>query len=141
MKVVINRCYGGFGLSPLALKRIAERRGHEIYFFKNEYPERKYIPLTLKEAEKHWLVFAFKIPDPNSLSREELNNRWKELFIGGSYIERDDPDLVSVVQELGEKANGRYAKLTIIEIPDGVDYFIDEYDGMESIHENHRSWG
>lgn len=141
MKVVINKCFGGFGLSPLALTKIAERRGHEIYFFKDKYPEGKFIPLTQEEAEKHWLVFAFKIPDPNSLSREELYNKWKDLVIDDSYIKRDDPDLVLVVQELGEKANGQHAKLTIIEIPDGVDYFIDEYDGMEFIHENHRSWG
>ena len=39
-----------------------------------------------------------------------------------------------------EKANGSCSSLTIIEIPDDIQYTIDEYDGMESVHEDHRSW-
>jgi hypothetical protein len=48
--------------------------------------------------------------------------------------------LVQVVEELGKEANGNYAKLEIIEIPDDVDWEIDEYDGMEHIAEKHRTW-
>ena len=56
-------------------------------------------------------------------------------------IERDDPVLVQVVEELGsETASGNYAKLKVVEIPDGVVYEIQDYDGQESIHETHRSW-
>lgn len=63
----------------------------------------------------------------------------------GRKLERHDPLLVQVVEELGpdkhrEGASGRCAQLHIVEIPDGVQYEIDEYDGMESIHEIHRSW-
>ncbi len=32
------------------------------------------------------------------------------------------------------------SKLQIVSIPDGVSFYIDDYDGMESIHEDHRSW-
>lgn len=31
-KVVVNSCYGGFGLSDKAMKLLAERKGHPIYF-------------------------------------------------------------------------------------------------------------
>ena len=55
-------------------------------------------------------------------------------------IERHDPILVEVVQELGDKANGRCAELDVIEIPDGVDYEVEEYDGKEWIAEVHRTW-
>ncbi len=55
-------------------------------------------------------------------------------------VPRDDPALAQAVEELGEKANGTYAKLEVVEIPDGTKYEIDEYDGQESIHEVHRSW-
>jgi hypothetical protein len=44
------------------------------------------------------------------------------------------------VQELGEKANDRFSKLKIVEIPDDVQWEIQEYDGWEHIAENHRTW-
>lgn len=46
-------------------------------------------------------------------------------------IERHDPILVQVVEEMGRKANGNYANLVVEEV-DGP-YRIDDYDGMESI--------
>jgi hypothetical protein len=58
----------------------------------------------------------------------------------GFYFDRDNPDLIAAVEELGERANGFAAKLKIVEIPDGIEWEIDEYDGMESIEEKHRSW-
>jgi hypothetical protein len=48
-------------------------------------------------------------------------------------LERIDPILIQVVEELGEEANGMCAKLVIEEIEKGTRYRIDEYDGMESI--------
>jgi len=33
-KIVINTCFGGFSLSPKAIKRISELKGKECYFFK-----------------------------------------------------------------------------------------------------------
>ena len=55
-------------------------------------------------------------------------------------MKRDDPDLINVVEKLGESANGDFANLEIVEIPDDVEWEIDEYDGMESVDEVHRSW-
>jgi len=49
------------------------------------------------------------------------------------YLERDDPILIRVVEELGEKANGGCAELYIEELEYGTFYRIDEYDGLESI--------
>ncbi len=48
-------------------------------------------------------------------------------------LKRSDPLLVQVVEELGQKANGSAAKLQIAEVPAGVRYRIDEYDGNESV--------
>ena len=61
-------------------------------------------------------------------------------FFYESNFSRDDPDLVAVVEELGDKANDMFSKLKIVEIPDGVNWIIDEYNGWESIHETHRIW-
>jgi hypothetical protein len=55
-------------------------------------------------------------------------------------LERDDSELVAVVEKLGEEANGWAADLKIVEIPDDVKWYIDEYDGLEWIAEEHRKW-
>ena len=54
--------------------------------------------------------------------------------------DRSNPLLVKCVEELGERANGRFAELHVVEIPDDVTFEITEYDGMEETHEVHRSW-
>lgn len=46
---------------------------------------------------------------------------------------RHDPVLVQVVEELGDAASGKFAKLRIYELPSGVSYRIDEYDGTETV--------
>ena len=56
------------------------------------------------------------------------------------YTDRADPRLVAVVEQLGEAANDRFSKLKIVEIPDGVAWHIAEYDGLEWVAENHRTW-
>ena len=48
-------------------------------------------------------------------------------------IDRTDPALVQVVEELGKKANGDYAELYITQLPTGTKYRIDEYDGIETV--------
>tara|TARA_R110002167_G_scaffold130022_1_gene313386 strand:- start:5879 stop:6163 length:285 start_codon:yes stop_codon:yes gene_type:complete len=53
---------------------------------------------------------------------------------------RDDPKLVEVVEALGTKASGTSANLVIVEIPDDVEWYIDEYDGWETVREKHRTW-
>ena len=48
-------------------------------------------------------------------------------------IDRADPVLVQVVEELGEKSGSWGADLMIEEVPAGTKYRIDEYDGLESV--------
>jgi hypothetical protein len=62
--------------------------------------------------------------------------RYREL--GGqatsrSDINRADPALVQVVEELDDEANTRFSDLRITELPAGTKYRIDEYDGNESV--------
>jgi hypothetical protein len=69
-----------------------------------------------------------------------------QLEVGGPVIEydgeisRDCSRLVAVVQALGDEANGPYARLKIVTIPDDVDWTIMEYDGAEWVAEAHRTW-
>lgn len=107
MKVVINRRYGGFELSDIAMEELAKRKGW----------------LTNRDMYNYMSL---------------ITNNDEELYCCD--IPRDDLDLVAIVESLGEKANGRYSYLKVVEIPDDVNWYIDEYDGMESITERHRTW-
>ena len=46
---------------------------------------------------------------------------------------RDHPLAVRCVEELGERANGRSASLSVVLVPEGVEWYIDEYDGIEGV--------
>jgi hypothetical protein len=56
------------------------------------------------------------------------------------YELRADPDLIAAVEELGEGANGELSNLKVVEIPDGIEWYVSEYDGVESIHQDHEIW-
>lgn len=108
MKIVINKCYGGFSISKKAVQFMAKRG--------------------------------------NNRAKLELK-KW-DSFSGHGYVEemdgvydRTDPDLILAVETLGDKANGSFADLRVVEIPDGIEYEINEYDGIEWVDEVHRTWG
>lgn len=72
---------------------------------------------------------------------ELAKSRYKELAgktewtgeLAAQYsIERHDPALVRAVEELGDEANSKFAKLKVIEI-ESDRYRIEEYDGYETI--------
>lgn len=114
MKVAINKCWGGFALSQEAV------------------------------------ILARKLSG---------NDKWANVVLPGEYyfdgsgpvdkfmdsyfpdIERHDNILIKIIETLGKKANGKLSNLHIVEIPDNTNYEIDDYDGQESIHEKHQSWG
>ena len=55
-------------------------------------------------------------------------------------IPRDHPVLVRLVQELRDEVNTRFSELKIVEIPDGIEWTVCEYDGLEWVAEAHRTW-
>jgi hypothetical protein len=89
MKIVINKCYGGYGLSKEAYKALGLA----------------------------WDGFGYAYAD-----------------------DRTNLKLVEVVEKLGEAANGGYAQLKVAEVPDDIEWAIDNYDGVETVHEAHRTW-
>ena len=59
----------------------------------------------------------------------------------GEYLERTDPKLISAIEKIGLKeSSGSLASLRIVEIPDDIKWHIEEYDGIEHVAENHRTW-
>lgn len=137
-KVVINRCWGGFGLSHKAIMRYAELSGFELFPMVNVRDRKgkvdweKFVPYTGQEN-------AFSIHYSKSPINKDGTYEKDSYWYYGN-ISREDPILVKIVEELGVEANGEHASLEVIEIPEDVNYEIDDYDGQESIHEIHRSW-
>lgn len=129
-KIVINRCFGGFGLSELADRALAKRKGVTLYELNASYGVKTFATVPKEEYER--------------LERESRVKRdlslVEGLFWNSMAWGRDDPDLVAVVEELGETANGVYSELKVVEVPYGVLWDINEYDGIEWVAEKHRTW-
>ena len=114
MKIVINSNYGPFSLSEEAHTLYAKLKGYNV----------------ITKGVGGYQTFY-----KNEESDENLIDDWN--------IDRNDPDLVEVVETLGEKAGqGKYIKLKVVEIPDDVEWYIDnrEQGGGEFIAEEHRTW-
>lgn len=118
-KVVISTCYGGAGVSEAAGRFMAEK-GSAVMQDK----------LKRFEAEK-----LDPSINPYNYGRAP---QWDGSLLG---VSRDDTMLVQAVETLGDAANGSFAQLKIVEIPDDVEWAIAEYDGAEWVEEVHRTWG
>lgn len=135
-KVVINSCFGGFSLSEEGVLHYARLKRIQVWHEKGIF-----------DTTVYWTVPPEKRPpsQENFLSwtmeeRKESNRLHNEAKIYDRDIDRDDPYLVQTVEDLGEKANGKFAELRVVEIPDGVEWQIEEYDGNEWVSEVHRTW-
>ena len=143
MKIVINECYGGFGLSKEACQRYFDLKGQQVWI----EVDKKFSALDMFTV---WLVSPeerLEIKEGEAyykMSRDERTDyNWKysqQIWYQGDNLTRNDPILVQVVEEMGDKAWGRYAKLAIVEIPDDVQWIIEENDGIEWVAEKHRTW-
>jgi hypothetical protein len=106
MKLVINNCYGGFSLSREAVLLARS--------------------LTDDPAWREVYIKGDRYPDGVIVD-------YDYGYIHDS-IQRDDPILVQVVEQLGsEKASGNCAELVVEELSKGTVFRIKEHDGWERI--------
>ena len=130
MKVILNKCYGGFGVSDAAYELYAQKKGIKLYRYVSD-------GRTLRKSSEDGLLSYWLKKDHGTFPERDLN--WDDvLSLDERY--REDPTLVEAVEELGSAANGIYARLVVVDIPDGMDYVIDEYDGIETLHEKVKVW-
>jgi hypothetical protein len=61
-----------------------------------------------------------------------------DFYSGG--IPRDDEHLIAVVELMGSAASSGHAKLKIVDVPDDVNWYVEEYDGKEWVAERHQTW-
>lgn len=147
-KIVVNRCFGGFSISGEAVKRLAELQGKECYAFR--YNMGDFTPVIEEEkgvSPTYFSVPVLEIPyndipikDLTLEQQQEQTEYMDNIYLTTQPTDRTDPLLVQVVEELGRRANGSFASLEVVEIPDDIRWYINEYDGQETIEEDHRSW-
>lgn len=90
MKILINKCFGGFEFSDEFIEEYTKRTGTSFYY--------------------------------NSNYRTANN-------------------IIELFEELGSKrSSSKLSKLKLVEIPDDVEWEVQEYDGNEWIAEVHRTW-
>lgn len=114
-EVVVNNRHGGFSLSYEAELEYLRRAGivHTLESRGSRDEDERY-GLKIMVDGKHWS------------GRHDIN--------------RDDPVLVQLVKDWGDDVNGGFATLAIVRIPGNVNWLIEEYDGLEWVAEDHRTW-
>jgi hypothetical protein len=119
MKIAINRCFGGFNLSHRVFEEL-------IKLGVSHYKNYKEIPKNNKDP--------YIIDSDSTISGKYYSNL-------SDYENRTNPLLIQAIEKIGEEeSSGRFGEIKIIEIPDGINWEIEDYDGIETVNETHRSW-
>mgnify|MGYP003342248937 FL=1 len=141
MKIVINNTYGGFSLSKENFKRYCEIKGIECWI----EDDKEFTGLglftvwTVSPEERMEIAEGDSYYKMSKELREEYNKLYQSQTLTSYDISRNDPALVQLVEE-DPGQFGKFSNLKIVEIPDDVEWTIEEYDGNEWVAEVHRCW-
>ena len=135
-KVILNKCCGGFGLSKEAYELYAKKKGISVFHYTQENLKKEIYTYATDDNRTFDFYFTKDFGDNVYISNEDF----KKYFLNLDENFREDKTLIEVVEELGEKANTFYSNLKIVEIPDDLDYVIDNYDGIETLHQKVQEW-
>lgn len=142
-KIILNKEYGGFLASYKAHQLYAKRKLgiDKIYIYKF-YVDRikdedrsfvKYKHYYKKEDTDQGIFNCYVVKDLGDIV-QSLDTEYI-LCLDEHY--REDPILISLVEELGDEVNSSFSSLKVVEIPDELigNYMIDDYDGWETLHQ------
>lgn len=145
MKIVKNSCFGGFSLSDKAYEKLIEYGIPVRKYEKEEQNPDTGLYNNKPENNEGEVIFDRDLDDENdkiSKTMRKLGGRYWDCFLNRH--NRNHPLLVKVIEELGgghrTGASGQFSNLEVVEIPDDIEYEIDDYDGNETIREKHRTW-
>ena len=141
MKVVINQCFGGFGLSLMATVRMLQAEPEALSACSLSEWTRdngtEFRPIEgvdgirqvgqVGRHHEHWWS--------DVVERDSVIYR-----VGDGQKMRTSPTLIALVEKGDGSADGPNAKLGVVEIPDNINWEISEYDGNETVEESHRRW-
>jgi len=135
-KVILNKCYGGFDVSRKAYELYAKKKGLNLYGYESNFINNECFYKKTNKDNGFVSYFTKDFGDNVQISDDDYEKY--TLYLGSNH--REDKVLIEVIEELGEKASGFCGNLQIVEIPDDLDYVIDEYDGIETLHQKVQEW-
>lgn len=136
-KVILNKCYGGFQVSDKAYQLYAKKKGLELFKYDMEIRNGEFF---YKKDTKEDNLFSSYFTKDLGESGEISDEDYEKYHLYLKQESREDPVLIEVVEELGKEASGRCGNLVVVEIPKDLDYVIDDYDGIETLHEKVQEW-
>lgn len=126
-RVVYNNCFGGFGLREEVVEWVRENEDELLeQYDKSDVTE-------LADSTLSGEMF----PDGSGPKKDYHKT------VADFYISRDNEllaDIVSVEIRTVQKIGGQHSDLRVAEVPDGVNWTIDEYDGKERVEEVSRTF-
>ena len=132
MKIILNKCFGGFDVSPRGYELYARRKGLDLYMYRNiDFREMKYE--RIDDFKNTDLFVNYFTKDFGKIAK--INNEDYEKY--SLYLReehRNDETLIEVIEELKDASSGRFGSLEVVEIPDNCFYEIVEYDGIETLY-------
>ena len=107
-EIIINRSFGGFGISVNGCRELLKRKGYKFKEVVDEFGD---------------IVFL-----------NENGDVFDCCFDRGSLKLRIDKDLIELIKEKGsDYVSADYSKLVVVEVDTDSPFIIDEYDGNEDI--------
>lgn len=88
---------------------------------------------AVKELKSRGIEWALEFYNDKNVYEE-----WNWYYLPGDY--RTDPTLIELIESNSKKYSGQCSELKVVEIPDDIEYTIENYDGIEHIAEKHNIW-
>lgn len=132
MKIIFNKCFGGFQVSDEGYKLYAKKKKITLYtYIWDKYNFGTQELIKSSDTCNHLVYYLLK----DYGNKIKFSDRRNEDIFYLNASHRTDPILIEVVEELGNKASTSYSNLKVISIPDDIgEYIIDDYDGFETLH-------
>lgn len=126
-RVVYNNCFGGFGLHEDVVKWVRENRDS----LEEEYADEDIDNIAERTISGEYY------PDGSGPKREY------STYVHPYRLDRENPLLADIVEgktEYDGQVSADVSSLRVAEVPDGVEWTIEEYDGSETVRETARTF-